>query len=86
MLIFPEGRRTDAGEIGPFQPGIGMLAARLQIPIVPVRLEGLDRVLHKSWRMAVPGRVRVAFGPPLEPGHGSYRELARRVEEAVRAM
>ena len=86
VLIFPEGRRTDAGEIGPFQPGIGMLAARLQIPIVPVRLEGLDRVLHKSWRMAVPGRVRVAFGPPLEPGHGSYRELARRVEDAVRAI
>ncbi len=86
VLIFPEGRRTDAGEIGPFQPGIGMLAARLQIPIVPVRLEGLDRVLHKSWRMAVPGRVRVAFGPPLEPGHGSYRELARRVEDAVKAI
>ena len=86
VLIFPEGRRTDAGEIGPFQPGIGMLAARLQVPIVPVRLEGLDRVLHKSWRMAVPGRVRVAFGPPLEPGDGSYRELARRVEDAVRAI
>lgn len=86
VLIFPEGRRTDAGEIGPFQPGIGMLAARLQIPIVPVRLEGLDRVLHKSWRMAVPGRVRVAFGPPLAPGRGSYRELARRVEDAVRAI
>ena len=86
VLIFPEGRRTDAGEIGPFQPGIGMLAARLQVPIVPVRLEGLDRVLHKSWRMAVPGRVRVAFGPPLEPAHGSYRELARRVEDAVKAI
>ena len=86
VLIFPEGRRTDAGEIGAFQHGIGMVAARLQVPIVPVRLEGLDRVLHKSWRMAVPGRVRVAFGPPLELGDGSYRELARRVEEAVRAI
>ena len=40
VLIFPEGRRTDAGEIGRFQPGIGMLAARLQVPVVPVRLEG----------------------------------------------
>ncbi len=86
VLIFPEGRRTDAGEIGPFQAGIGMVAARLRVPIVPVRLEGLDRVLHKSWRMAVPGRVRVAFGPPLAPGDGSYRELARRVEDAVKAI
>ena len=86
VLIFPEGRRTDKGEIGRFQPGIGMLAARLQVPVVPVRLAGLDRVLHKSWRMAVPGRVRVAFGAPLLLGDGPYDELARQVENAVREL
>ncbi len=86
VLIFPEGRRTDKGEIGRFQPGIGMLAARLQVPVVPVRLEGLDRVLHKSWRMAVPGRVRVAFGAPLLLGDGPYDDLARQVENAVREL
>lgn len=86
VLIFPEGRRTDAGEIGRFQSGIGMLAARLQVPVVPVRLDGLDRVLHKSWRMAVPGRVRVTFGAPLQLGDGPYDELARRVEQAVREL
>ena len=86
VLIFPEGRRTDSGEIGHFQPGIGMLAARLRVPVVPVRLEGLDRVLHKSWRMAVPGKVRVAFGAPLRLGDGPYDELARQVEDAVRRL
>lgn len=86
VLIFPEGRRTDAGEIGPFQPGIGMVASRLRVPVVPVRLEGLDRVLHKSWRMAVPGKVRVAFGEPINLEDGSYAELARQVEDAVKAL
>ena len=86
VLIFPEGRRTDGGEIGRFQSGIGMLAARLRVPVVPVRLDGLDRVLHKSWRMAVPGRVRVAFGAPLTLGDGPYDELARQVEDAVRRL
>lgn len=86
VLIFPEGRRTDTGAIGRFQPGIGMLAARLRVPVVPVRLDGLDQVLHKSWRMAVPGRVRVAFGAPLTLGDGSYDELARQVEDAVRRL
>ena len=28
VLIFPEGRRTDAGEIAAFQPGVGMIALR----------------------------------------------------------
>jgi long-chain acyl-CoA synthetase len=86
VLIFPEGRRTDAGEIARFQPGIGMVAARLQVPIIPIRLEGLDHVLHKSWRMAKRGRVRVAFGLPLTLENGTYEELARRVEDAVKSL
>src|SRR4029077_15606844 len=65
VLIFPEGRRASAGEIAGFRPGIGMIASRLGVPVVPVRLEGLDRVLHPTWKMATPGRVRVAFGAPL---------------------
>ena len=32
VLIFPEGKRTDHGEIGPFRPGVGMMAARLGVP------------------------------------------------------
>ena len=58
IVIFPEGVRTDKGEIRPFQPGVGMLASRLGIPVVPVKLEGLERVLHKSAKMATPGRPK----------------------------
>ena len=67
VLIFPEGKRTDAGELLPFHPGVGMLASRLQIPVVPVRLEGLERVLHKDARMATPGRARGAFRTSSAP-------------------
>jgi long-chain acyl-CoA synthetase len=86
VLIFPEGKRTDAGEIDRFRPGIGMIASRLAVRVVPVRLEGLDQVLHHRWRMARPGRVRVAFGRPLELSGDDYDRLARQVEEAVRAL
>jgi long-chain acyl-CoA synthetase len=86
VLIFPEGRRSDSGEIDHFRPGIGMIASRLNVPVVPVRIEGLDKVLHPSWRMARPGRVRVAFGEPLTLTGEDYEDLARRVEEAVRSL
>jgi long-chain acyl-CoA synthetase len=86
VLIFPEGRRTDTGEIDPFRPGIGMIASRLNVPVVPVRIEGLDRVLHHTWRMAKPGRIRVAFGPPLHLTGDDYEALARQVEQAVRRL
>ena len=83
MLIFPEGRRTEAGEIDRFRPGIGMIASRLDVPVVPVRIDGLDKVLHPTWRMARPGRVRVAFGAPLRLAGDDYEALAKQVEDAV---
>jgi long-chain acyl-CoA synthetase len=86
VLIFPEGKRTDRGEINPFRPGVGMIGARLGLPVVPVRLEGLERILHHSWRMARPGRARVSFGAPMRLEGDDYAALVRRVEEAVRAL
>jgi long-chain acyl-CoA synthetase len=86
ILIFPEGRRSESGEIDRFRPGIGMIAARLGVPVVPVRLKGLENVLAPSWRMARPGRVRVAFGRPLRLTGDDYARLAKEVEDAVRAL
>ena len=86
VLIFPEGRRTAMGEIGPFLPGIGMIASRLHVPVVPVRLDGTERILHRTWRMARPGHVRVVFGPPLRLKGDDYASLAKRVEDAVKSL
>jgi long-chain acyl-CoA synthetase len=86
VLIFPEGRRSDHGEINRFMPGIGMIASRLGVPVVPVRIIGVEKVLHPSWRMARPGRVRVVFGKPVHLSGDDYEELAKRVEAAVRNL
>jgi len=86
VLIFPEGHHTDTGAIDRFLPGIGMIASRLDVPVVPIRLEGVDRVLHRTWHMARPGQVRVTFGPPLRLTGSDYEALARQVENAVRAL
>jgi long-chain acyl-CoA synthetase len=86
VLIFPEGKRTDHGEIAPFRPGVGMMAARLGVPVIPVRLEGIDRVLHHTWKMATPGPVRVIFGPPMQLSGDDYVDLTAQVESAVRKL
>jgi long-chain acyl-CoA synthetase len=86
VLIFPEGHHTDTGEIDRFRPGIGMIASRLDVPVVPVRLEGVDRVLHRTWHMARPGHVRVTFGPPMRLAGTDYEALAKQVEDAVRSL
>jgi long-chain acyl-CoA synthetase len=87
LLIFPEGIMTQAGEIAPFQPGVGMIASKFGIPVVPIRIAGMDRVLHQTWRMARPGRVDITFGPALSlTGSDDYLALARQVEDAVRRL
>jgi long-chain acyl-CoA synthetase len=86
ILIFPEGRRTEAGEIGPFLPGVGMIASRLGVPVVPVRLDGLDRVLPRRARFPVVAHARCTFGSPIMLTGNDYAALAGRVEAAVRAL
>ena len=84
LLIFPEGKRTDRGEINRFLPGVGMIASRLDVPVVPVRLNGLDLVLHQSWRFPQRGPAQVTFLPPMSLKGNDYALLAREVEEAIR--
>jgi long-chain acyl-CoA synthetase len=86
VLIYPEGRRTQQGEIARFQPGTAMIAARLDVPVVPVRLEGLERILHQSWKFPQRGKARVTFGAPISLQGHDYAELATQIESAVRRL
>jgi long-chain acyl-CoA synthetase len=86
VLIFPEGVRSTTGDIKPFRPGIGMIASRLEVPVVPVRLDGVDQILTTGSRIIRPGRVRIAFGAPLRLTGEDFASLANSVERAVRAL
>jgi 1-acyl-sn-glycerol-3-phosphate acyltransferase len=67
LLVFPEGTRTENGSIGPMKPGIGMLAERAAVPIVPVLIDGAYGVLPKGSLIPRPGRISIVFGKPLPP-------------------
>ena len=86
VLIFPEGVRRETGRIDAFQPGVGMLASRMRATVVPVRIDGVDRVLPVGARRARPGPVRVAFGDPVRAEGDDYTAIARRIEKAVRGL
>ena len=86
LLIFPEGKRTSDGQLNPFRGGIGMIGARLDVPVIPVGISGLDQVLHHTWKMAKPGPARIRFGAPLRLQGDDYGALAKQVEDAVRLL
>lgn len=86
ILIFPEGDRTHAGELHPFQPGVAMIASHLRLPVVPIRIKGLERVLHRTAKFPTPGRVDVHIGAPIFLTGESFADQAHQVEEAVKAL
>ena len=79
-LIFPEGRRSPDGKMHPFRPGIGVFAAALRLPIMPIYIEGLYDILPDGARRAKPGPARVRFGPLLHFPHESGEEITARLE------
>jgi 1-acyl-sn-glycerol-3-phosphate acyltransferase len=64
--VFPEGTRTESGEIGPFKPGFVSLVRRSQVPVIPVGVAGAFEAYPRSAWFPMPGVVRVVFGPPLD--------------------
>ena len=88
ILIFPEGERTVTGEIGRFLPGVGMIASRLAVfRLCRFALRGLHRVLPPNAKWPHPGRSRSQNSARrFITRANSIAALARRVEEAVRAL
>jgi long-chain acyl-CoA synthetase len=65
ILIFPEGSETRDGKIQPFKAGIGLLASELNIPVVPIKLDGLFELKQQRNLFPRPGTVSVTFGDPI---------------------
>jgi long-chain acyl-CoA synthetase len=85
-LVYPEGLRSPDGQLHSFRPGIGMMATRLRVPIVPVYIDGMYEIysVRDSWPK--PGPVRVSFGTPQEFTTETYEEVAQKLHRAVEVL
>jgi long-chain acyl-CoA synthetase len=87
ILLYPEGTRSMTGTIGEFKAGVGLLAVELEVPVIPVYLDGLQRILPKGRTVPRRGPVSVTFGSAMTfEGSTSYGDVASRLEDAVRAL
>jgi long-chain acyl-CoA synthetase len=87
VLIFPEGTETKDGRMQPFRAGIGLLAAELRVPVVPIMLRGLFELKQKRQFFVRPGRVSVTFGEPIEfSADQTPAEITKVLELRVREL
>ena len=68
VLVFPEGMRAPRGQMhmSEFRAGIGLLVKELNIPVVPVKLNGLYELKRRQQYFAPAGMVSVVFGEPVK--------------------
>ncbi|MEM9761214.1 MAG: lysophospholipid acyltransferase family protein [Pseudomonadota bacterium] len=89
LLIFPEGGRSQEGVLR-FKNGLYHLASeRPGLPLVPVWIDNLNRVLPKGEIIPVPLLCTVTFGAPLQlredEGKEAFLERAREALIATRS-
>src|ERR1041385_3432809 len=87
VVIFPEGRRTQTGEMAPFRSGIGLLATQLNLPIIPMRIDGLFPFKIAKKHYVPPYVVQVKIGAPMkfEPS-ADPEEIAKALQRIVREL
>jgi long-chain acyl-CoA synthetase len=87
VLVYPEGRRTEDGKPSPFRSGVGMLAARLNIPVLPMRIDGLYQMKMAGRKIARRGELTVVIGKPLRfPPETPPDEITNQLEHVTWSM
>lgn len=87
LALFPEGTRTRDGSVGELRGGIGFLARRAGVPVVPVLIEGAFEAWPRGRSLPGRGRVRVSFGRPVLYGEAwEDREVAADIRRRLLAL
>ena len=87
LMIFPEATRSRTGRMGRFRHGAAELARRHDLPVVPVHIDGTQRVLPPGVRWPRPSTIRLRAGEPLRAHRDeSVGDFTRRLRAAVEAL
>jgi 1-acyl-sn-glycerol-3-phosphate acyltransferase len=92
--IYPEGTRSPDGRLYRGRPGVGWLALRSGLPVIPVALSGTRQVLPPGRMIPRPGRIEVTIGKPLAlppelfdaPPGKARRQIADQVMAAIQEL
>jgi len=89
LVIFPEGGRSETGQMQPFMSGAFYLAIKAQVNIVPLAIVGTYEIVPMNHFHIRPGRIELHVGEPISTsglGLHDIEQLSKRVQRAVEDM
>lgn len=87
LIVFPEGTRGVSSREKKVQPGIGFIAVKSGVPIVPAYLEGTDKALPNGAKWFKRHPVKLYIGKPVEFNKTKdYQDIAQKAVDAIYAL
>jgi len=91
LILFPEGTRSTTGKINPFKPGIGLLLAGTDIPVVACHLDGAFHAWPKGKLFPLPRKLRLVIDQPksfehLSMGKENVLNISQSLEDDVKHL
>lgn len=87
VVVFPEGQRSHDGVIGSAEPGVGMMVAKANVPVLPVRIFGAHEALPRGRKLPRPKQVTLVVGKPIyfdgDEYQGRGSELYQRIADDI---
>lgn len=77
VIVFPEGSRSLDGGLGPAQAGIGLILAKVGVPVLPVRIFGAYEALPRHRKLPQPSSITLAIGKPWQIDLTAYPETGK---------
>jgi long-chain acyl-CoA synthetase len=85
LNIYPEGHRSFDGNLHDFKLGAAILATELNLPIVPVAIDGAWKALPRDSNRLRLAKVTIRFGKPILPC-GDYQAMTDQVRASIQGM
>ena len=92
LLLYPEGERSIDGEPKMFKKGAAILSIHLQVPIVPVAIDGFHEAWPRGKRFQKFAPLQITFGDAIHPpaeaeaSETAYEELSAELKKRVVKM
>lgn len=86
LNIFPEGSRTEDGEIAPMQSGVALVVRRAGVPIIPVAIHGSYEAWPKGAKLFRRHPIRIVYGSPLDVTGMKGDAVVKLIERSIRTL
>jgi 1-acyl-sn-glycerol-3-phosphate acyltransferase len=93
VLVFPEGTRSEDGNLQPPELGIALLVAQARVPVIPVALTGTNHVLPRGSSIPRPAHVQLRVGKPItfddlsaRPDREEMQQVAERIMREIKQL